>query len=169
MKIRTYLLGLVAAALAACGGGSGDSNQGTNQGTLAGHIALAGSSLQVPQATGTISMVVSRTGGASGAASVAYATSNGTAIAGTDYTTKSGTLNWADGESGAKNVDVPISTTLGFDGSKSFTFTLSNATGADLGTTVAATIAITGSGAPGARQSPDRGGEQGRPWRRPPR
>ena len=40
--------------------------------------------------------------------SVNYATSNSSAVAGTHYTATSGTLTWADGESGVKNVPVPI-------------------------------------------------------------
>ncbi len=115
-----------------------------------GSLALGSASMQVAQATGSISVAVSRSGGSSGAASVSYATSNGSAMAGTDFTAKTGTLNWADGETGAKNVAVPISTAAGFDGSRSFTFTISGASGANLGTPASASISITGSGAPGA-------------------
>ena len=56
----------------------------------------------------SITFVVERINGGTGAATLAYATANDTAEAGTDYTSTSGTLTWADGETGAKTVTVPI-------------------------------------------------------------
>ncbi|NTV73035.1 MAG: hypothetical protein HGA66_02375, partial [Holophaga sp.] len=50
----------------------------------------------------------SRTGGTYGAASVSYSTSDGTATAGSDYTTISGTLNWTNGDAADKFFDVLI-------------------------------------------------------------
>ena len=44
---------------------------------------------------------------ASAAVSVQYATANGSAIAGSDYTATSGTLNFAAGET-EKTVSVPV-------------------------------------------------------------
>jgi hypothetical protein len=79
--------------------------------------------------------------------SVAYATSNGTAIAGSDYTATSGTLSWASGDTAAKTFNVPVSIATPFTGTKTFSVTISAATGgATLGSPATATATITGSG-----------------------
>lgn len=57
--------------------------------------------------SGTVEIVVSRLGGSEGTASVSYATSNGSATAGSDYVSASGTLNFADGET-SKSFSVTI-------------------------------------------------------------
>ncbi len=92
-------------------------------------IALSAPSYSVAQSSGTLTVTVNRAGSSSGTASVAYATANGTAVAGTDYAATTGTLNWASGDSGAKSFSVPIITAATFAGSKSFTVTLSDPRG----------------------------------------
>ena len=52
--------------------------------------------------------VATLTPGSIPAISVNYATANGTATAGVDYTATSGTLTWAAGDSSAKSITVPI-------------------------------------------------------------
>jgi hypothetical protein len=100
----------------------------------------------VNQSTGSVQISVSRTGGSSGAVSVAYATANGTATAGTNYTAESGTLTWASGDAANKSFTVPISSSALFVGTKAFTITLSAASGgATLGASTA-TVTITGGG-----------------------
>jgi hypothetical protein len=91
---------------------------------------------------GSVPVVVSRTGGTFGAASVAYTTSSGGATAPTDFTTTSGTLNWTDGESVNKTINVPIIDDTTYEGNETFTLTLSSATGANLGSPVTQTITI---------------------------
>lgn len=51
---------------------------------------------------------VMRIGGSTGPISVNYTTGNATAIAGIDYTTTSGTLNWADGDTAPKPISIPL-------------------------------------------------------------
>ena len=63
---------------------------------------------------------------------VDYATSDGTATAGEDYTATSGTLTFQAGET-TKTISVPITDDTEDDGGETFTLTLSNASGADLG------------------------------------
>lgn len=75
---------------------------------------------------GTANIPVSRFGGVNGAVSVNYATSNSSATAGTHYTTASGTLSWADGESGVKNISVPITNIGSPQNAKQFRITLSS-------------------------------------------
>ena len=65
------------------------------------------------------------------AVTVEYATSDGTATAGADYTAKSGTLTFARGET-VKTVSVAILDDSHDEGSETFTLTLSNASGASI-------------------------------------
>ena len=66
---------------------------------------------------------------AAGAVTVDYATSDGTATAGADYTATSGTLAFAAGET-AKTVSVPVLDDAHDEGEETLTLTLSNAVGA---------------------------------------
>jgi azurin len=109
-----------------------------------GSLALSSATDSVSQGAGSMTVTVNRTGGSSGAASVKYATSNGSAVAGTDYTAENGTLNWADGDASPQTFSVPISNATPFSGNKSFTVTVSGATGATLATPSTATATITG-------------------------
>ena len=112
-----------------------------------GSLQLSASSLSVAQSAGSLTVTVNRTGGASGAISVKYATANGSASAGTDYTAASGTLQWADGDAASKTFPVAISNASGFAGNKTFTVTLSSPTaGATLSSPSAATATINGAG-----------------------
>ena len=63
---------------------------------------------------------------------VDYATSDGTATAGADYTATSGTLTFAAGEK-TKTVNVPVLDDTVDEGSETFTLTLSNVQGARIG------------------------------------
>ena len=83
-----------------------------------------------------ISFSVTLDEAASGAVTVDYATSNGTATAGSDYTATSGTLSFSAGET-RKTLAVTISDDTEIESDETFTVTLSNASGADLGTTSA--------------------------------
>jgi hypothetical protein len=58
----------------------------------------------VNESGGAVTVIVARVGGSLRAGSVNYTTANGTAIAGKDYTAKSGTLNWADGNADNKRL-----------------------------------------------------------------
>ena len=62
---------------------------------------------------------------------VDYATADGTATAGEDYTATSGTLTFAAGET-TKTVNVPVLDDAVDEGSETFTFRLSNAAGAHI-------------------------------------
>jgi hypothetical protein len=111
-----------------------------------GSLQLAAPSDTVAQTAGTMAFAVHRTGGSAGAVSVAYATGNGTAVAGKDFTTANGTLNWADGDATSKTFQVGISNATPFSGSKSFSVALSTpSTGATLSNPNSASVSITGS------------------------
>ncbi len=86
---------------------------------------------------------VSRTGDSGGAVRVRYATSNGTAIAGKDYISANGVLNWADGDNAFKTINIPILSDSLFEGDEFFHLTLTDANGAVLGEPQEAIIIIT--------------------------
>ena len=114
-----------------------------------GTLAMSAASATVLQSAGSVSLSVTRSGGSGGAVSVSYATANGTAVAGMDYTSAAGTLSWADGDASTKSVSVPLATSAGFSGTRAFSFVLSGVTGGATLGTASETVSITGSGAPG--------------------
>lgn len=77
----------------------------------------------------SVKLAVTRTGG-SAPVSVNYATANGTATAGSDYTATSGTLEWAAGDTDTKYIEILV-LAAATDG-QTFTLTLSNAVGATI-------------------------------------
>ena len=79
-----------------------------------------------------LDFVVTLDPAAAAAATVDYATADGTATAGSDYTATSGTLTFQPGET-SKTVSVPITDDAVDDGGETLTLTLSSASGADLG------------------------------------
>jgi hypothetical protein len=75
--------------------------------------------------------------------SVSYATSDGTALAGADYTATSGTVTFADGET-EKSFTVPVLDDALAEDAEAFNLTLSNPTGgATLGGQSTATVTVT--------------------------
>ena len=77
----------------------------------------------------SVAFTVSLSSAATGAVTVDYATADGSAAAGADYTATSGTLTFAAGET-AKTVSVPVLDDAVDEGEETFTLRLSNATGA---------------------------------------
>ncbi|MEA5578102.1 Calx-beta domain-containing protein, partial [Anabaena sp. UHCC 0451] len=73
---------------------------------------------------------------------VNYATSNGTATAGSDYTSKTGTLTFAAGTT-SLFIDIPITNDNNNEANETFTLALSSPTNASLGTKTTATTTIT--------------------------
>lgn len=106
----------------------------------AGSLALAAATYSVAPSAGSLAITINRASGSTGAASVSYATANGTALAGTDYTAKSGVLSWANGDSAAKTISVPIASTG--KGGKNFKLSIAGASGATLGNPASATVTI---------------------------
>jgi hypothetical protein len=111
-----------------------------------GTLALGASTYTVAEATPTVTLTVTRTNGASGAVNVNYSTSNGTATAGSDYTTTMGTLTWASGDAAAKSISVPVLDDAAFENSETFTVALDGLSvtgGATLGSPATATVTLT--------------------------
>jgi hypothetical protein len=120
--------------------------QGSAAGNTTGTLSLSSTTYGVSQSAGTVTISVKRANGSTGAASVNYATANGTAVAGTNYTSRTGTLNWAAGDTANKTFAVAISNASAFSGTKNFSVKLSSASGATLGSPASSTVTITGSG-----------------------
>ena len=97
--------------------------------TVAGPVAVSVADARAREGTDeTIDFAVSLSRASSGPVAVAYATTDGTATAGADYTRTSGTLSFAPGETG-KTVAVPVLDDAVDEGEETFTLRLSDASG----------------------------------------
>ncbi len=94
-----------------------------------GNLRIASSSYTVGEGGGSISVSVTRTSGSDGAVSVNFSTGTGTALADEDFSTRSGTLTWAAGDSATRVITVPILNDTVFEGAEYFTVTISAPTG----------------------------------------
>lgn len=109
-----------------------------------GMIAFSASTYTVSETGVSVTITAKRTGGDLGAVSVDYATANGTATAGQDYTAASGTLSWADGDNADKTFIINITNDADCTGNETVNIALSNpAGGAILGTPNTAVLTIT--------------------------
>ena len=87
----------------------------------------------------TLDFAVTLDPAADAAVTVDYATSDGTATAGADYTAASGTLTFEPGDT-SKTVSVAIADDAEDDGGETLTLTLDNASGAEIGVAAATGI-----------------------------
>lgn len=115
-------------------------------------VAFAASSYTVSESGSTVTLSVSRTGNFQSAASVNFATSNGSAMAGSDYSSRTGSLNWASGDGSAKTIAITILNDAAAESSESFSLRLSAPVGTSLGRISSATVAITDDDATGSVQ-----------------
>ena len=120
-RTLTTLFLLVLAACGGSGGGGGSNPPGT--------IQLGSTTYDITEGA-VINIMVTRSGGSSGVASVDYATVDGTAAAGADYPATNGTLTFADGVSGNQTISIPITDDNTAEVAEAFTLTLSNVSGA---------------------------------------
>lgn len=127
------------------GGGGGGGGEGP------GKLELS-PSYTVSEGAGTLTVTVERTEGSDGAASVKIATAPGTAKPGKDFTTKNGTLSWANGDQAPKTFQVPLKNDGAPEPSETFAVKLSKATGASMGTSTS-TVTIQDDDSPGCGAS----------------
>ncbi|MFM2089998.1 MAG: hypothetical protein RLZZ127_487 [Planctomycetota bacterium] len=93
--------------------------------------------------TTTAVLTLTRTGGSEGTVSVPFATSGGTAIAGSDFTAATGTVSWDAGDSAAKSISVQVTADAVYEANEQFTVVLGTPTGgATLGFVGTATVSI---------------------------
>ena len=114
-------------------------------------VQFSQATFSVNESQPTVNVTVTRSGNVSGAATVNYATTDnfgancsqvtGQAAANCDFNTEGGTVQFAAGEA-SKNIALSIVNDGYVEGNETFTVTLSNPTGATLGTPATATITI---------------------------
>ncbi|MGV3663164.1 MAG: S8 family serine peptidase, partial [Prosthecobacter sp.] len=107
-----------------------------------GTLGFSAATYSINEDQGTATITVTRAGGSHGAASVSYATSNGSATAGSDYTTTSGTLSWTANQPGTKSFTIPIINDTTAEPAETINLTLSSAEGAVLFGQTTATLSI---------------------------
>ncbi len=105
--------------------------------TVAGPVAVSVADARAEEGTDeTIDFAVSLSRASSGPVAVAYATADGSATAGADYTATNGTLTFTPGET-AKTVSVPVLDDAHDEGEETLTLRLSNASRARIADGVA--------------------------------
>ena len=106
-------------------------------------LQLSAATYSAAEGVGSIGITVTRAGGSSGMVSVSYATADGTAAAGADYAAASGTITFADGETAAKTINVPVTNDALDEDDELLGLTLSAPTGgATLGSPSSAVLTI---------------------------
>lgn len=73
-----------------------------------GYPTLSSATYSTGESSLFINIPVNRVSGSNGPLSISYATQNGTAFSGTNYTNTNGTLNWADGNTDEQLIIIPI-------------------------------------------------------------
>ena len=104
-----------------------------DESVASGNVNFTLSILNVIEDIGLATITVQRTGGSAGNLSVDFATANGDAIAGQDYTSTTGTLNFGNGET-SKTFQIPIVNDDTTELDERFTVTLSSSNVEILGT-----------------------------------
>ncbi|HLL15811.1 MAG TPA: Calx-beta domain-containing protein [Pyrinomonadaceae bacterium] len=103
-------------------------------------VQFSQTSYRASEAVGNVLIAVTRTGG--GVINIGFATGNGTAVAGTDYTAVSGQLTFAASET-QKTISIPIIDDTAVENDETLTVTLSNpGGGATIGSISSTTITI---------------------------
>lgn len=129
-----------------------------------GEIKFDERSFEVIEEAGVAVVTVERSRGEDGAVSIDYATTDGSATEGADYTGVSGTLSWAAGDGSDRTFSVPILDDAEAEGVETVTLALSNPAGgatirADRGTSVLRILASDGgAGGPGGDDGGDHAG-----------
>ena len=125
---ETFTLNLSGATgYASITGGSIAVTINDNDTAVVGSLTLSASTYSVSENAGIKVITVNRVGGSDTAISVDYATSNGTALAGSDYTATSGTLSFAHGDT-SKTFSITILDNSVYEGNEDLNITLSNPT-----------------------------------------
>ena len=119
-----------------------DDNPPTNP-----YVGFATATTSVIESAGTAQIAVALSAPASAACSVDFATTDGTATQPGDYTTTTGTLSFAAGES-VKYISVPITDDAVLETSQNFTVTLVNPVNTVLGSATTHTLTITDNDSP---------------------
>lgn len=114
-----------------------------------GVLNVASSSVVASEDGGFAEIAIQRQSGSAGAAIVSYSTTPGTASAAVDYNDRSGTVGWVDGDVSDKIVQIPIINDGIVETDETFNFTISNAGGAVLGSSLTTVVSIADNDGPG--------------------
>ncbi len=107
-----------------------------------GTLAFSAATYTVNEPDGSATITVTRSGPTTGTATVNYATSDGSATDGSDYTATSGTLTFGDDVT-SQTFSVPVLNDTAFESDETVNLTLTNVTGsADLANPSTATLTI---------------------------
>jgi hypothetical protein len=99
-------------------------------GLLSGTLAFSSPTYNVQDSGGSASITVTRIGGTQGAVQISYATvPGGTAVAGVDYVSTTGTLSWASGDASPKSFPIPIIDNITGNSNKTINLALSAPSG----------------------------------------
>ena len=113
-----------------------------------GSLQLSVAALTVGEGANA-NLMATRTGGTDGAVTADYATIDGTATAGQDYSAAMATLSWADGDSGSRAITVTTLQDADDENQETFSVALSNLTGnATAGAPGSTTVSIDDDDAP---------------------
>lgn len=107
-----------------------------------GLLQFEPSSFTANESDGTASITIIRTGGSTGTLTVQYTTTNGTALAGSDYTAASGTLTFASGIT-SRQFNVPLRNDTNSECNEILGLRLFNATGGGAATVLCANLEAT--------------------------
>ena len=111
----------------------------------AGTVQFAASSHQVTENEGSVTISVMRVRGSSGAISVDYTITPGTATPQTDYDGTNGILTWGDGDSDSKSFDIIIQNDFSIEEEETLFLTLTNPQGgSSIGTLKQTRVEING-------------------------
>ncbi len=95
-------------------------------GQNAGRIGFSSTTVQAGERNENARVVVRRNAGTAGAVSVEYSTSDLDAMAGSDYTAVTGTLEWAAGDMDDRTITIPLVDDGDEEGEEAFRVTLAN-------------------------------------------
>ncbi|MEH6594007.1 MAG: choice-of-anchor B family protein [Colwellia polaris] len=107
-----------------------------------GAIAFTSASTTVAENQGEFSVTVARQGSSTGAVSVSYLLSAGTATIGEDVESASGIINWADGDSAEKSIQISIIDDTDDEANETFVIDLSPVAESNLGAITKYTVTI---------------------------
>lgn len=105
-------------------------------------IRWVATSLYSSEQAGVAILTLARSGTTAGITSVSYSSAAGTAGSPADFTGQSGSVTWADGDSTAKTISIPIIADTLTEGFETFTVSLGSVTGGVLVGDAVATVSI---------------------------
>lgn len=135
-------------------GGSGVAEYLDIQVSFQPRILFQKPTYSVDELSPSVTLTVERKNNSTGAVSAHFATVNGTAIGGSDFTQTSGDLTWASGDATSRTITIPLINNPALEGAEVFTVELSSVTGAVTPSGRIVTVTIQESGANDATFTP---------------